>query len=230
MKKRVGLGRQRLQDERDERIRVRKRGIAGFGGSSLTSGASAGIVTAAISFARRSNASEIVPGLRSVQNSNFFEMTDFLEPPTGMGRKCMGTVTILAVGCIFIRCRGDLAAPLSREKRPDSGALQGSPRLPRAHRGDHGRQSFRGAGGAQPVPGARRRSLRPFTLRVPSMLVQVIPPASERVDRVMSPRTGCPARTRSTRLLACLTLAAPVPSHMLTCPRSLSTRRSRTRA
>ena len=130
MKKRVGLGRQRLQDERDERIRVRKRGTAGFGGSSLTSGASAGIVTAAISFARRSNASEIVPGLRSVQNSKFFEMTDFLEPPTGMGRKCMGTVTILAVGCIFIRCRGDLA-PLSREKRPDSGALQGSPRLPR---------------------------------------------------------------------------------------------------
>ena len=231
MKKRVGLGRQRLQDERDERIRVRKRGTAGFGGSSLTSGASAGIVTAAISFARRSNASEIVPGLRSVQNSNFFEMTDFLEPPTGMGRSVWVTVTILAVGCIFIRCRGDLA-PLSREKSdPTAGHSRAHRGYPdRAHRGDHGRQSFRGAGGAQPVPGARRRSLRPFTLRVPSMLVQVIPPASERVDRVMSPRTGCPARTRSTRLLACLTLAAPVPSHMLTCPRSLSTRRSRTRA
>ena len=140
MKKRVGLGRQRLQDERDERIRVRKRGTAGFGGSSLTSGASAGIVTAAISFARRSNASEIVPGLRSVQNSNFFEMTDFLEPPTGMGRKCMGTVTILAVGCIFIRCRGDLV-PLSREKSdPTAGhsrAHRGYPELTEATMADN---------------------------------------------------------------------------------------------
>ena len=91
MKKRVGLGRQQLRDERDERICVRKRGIAGFGGSSLTSGASAGIVTAAISFARRSNASEITPGLRSVQTQIFFfELTDFLEPPTGMGRKVYG--------------------------------------------------------------------------------------------------------------------------------------------
>ena len=229
MKKRVGLGRQRLRDERDERIRVRKRGTAGFGGSSLTSGASAGIVTAAISFARRSNASEIVPGLRSVQNSNFFEMTDFLEPPTGMGRKCMGTVTILAVGCIFIRCRGDLA-PLSREKSdPTAGHSRAHRGYPdRAHRGDHGRQSFRGAGGAQPVPGARRRSPRPFTLRVPSILVQVIPLAS----RARGPGDVTPNRLPGADSfnLACLTLAAPVPSHTLTCPRSLSTRRSRTRA
>ena len=74
---------------------------------------------------------------------------------------------------------------------------------------------------AAPAP-----SLSAF-LRSWSKLFLLLP---ERVDRVMSPRTGCPARTRSARLLACLTLAASVPSHTLTCPRSLSTRCSRTRA
>ena len=42
----MGLG--RLRDGRDERIRVRKRGASGFHGSGLTSGATAGMVTAAI--------------------------------------------------------------------------------------------------------------------------------------------------------------------------------------
>ena len=137
MKKRVGLGRQRLRDERDERIRVRKRGTAGFGGSSLTSGASAGIVTAAISFARRSNASEIVPGLRSVQNSNFFEMTDFLEPPTGMGRKVYGeqsqiwrSVAFLFVSREISRLSPEKSDPTAGHSRARAQPTQSSPRRP----------------------------------------------------------------------------------------------------
>ena len=54
----------------------------------------------------------------------------------------------------------------------------------------------------------------------------------ERVFRllVMSPRRGCPARTRPPRLLASLAPPAPIPSHTLTCPRSLFARRIRIRA
>ena len=54
----------------------------------------------------------------------------------------------------------------------------------------------------------------------------------ERVFRllVMSPRRGCPARTRPPRLLASLAPPAPIPSHTLTCPHSLFARRIRIRA
>ena len=231
MKKRVGLGRQRLQDERDERIRVRKRGTAGFGGSSLTSGASAGIVTAAISFARRSNASEIVPGLRSVQNSNFFEMTDFLEPPTGMGRKCKcyGNSHNFGGRLHFYSLPGRSRASLSREKRPDSGALQGSPRLPRQSSPRRPWPTILSRSGRSPTR-SRCATTQPPPLHSPRSFDAG--PSYSSCFRARGPGDVTPNRLPGADSfnLASLTLAAPVPSHTLTCPRSLSTRRSRTRA
>ena len=88
---------------------------------------------------------------------------------------------------------------LSREKRPDSGALQGSrstyPELTEATMADNPFEEraepnpFQVRDDAAPAP-----SLSAF-LRSWSKLFLLLP---ERVDRVMSPRTGCPARTRST--------------------------------
>ena len=96
------------------------------------------------------------------------------------------------------RSRASLA-PLSREKRPDSGALQGSrstyPELTEATMADNPFEEraepnpFQVRDDAAPAP-----SLSAF-LRSWSKLFLLLP---ERVDRVMSPRTGCPARTRST--------------------------------
>ena len=129
----------------------------------------------------------------------------------------------------YIRWRCRLRARKRSDLRRFGGALQAALALHTTHRGDHGRQPFRGAGGAQSVPGARRHSLRPASLRVPPTPVQVFRRASFSSPRDVTPER-LPGADSPAPPLASLAPPAPIPSHMLTCPRSLFARRIRIRA
>ena len=119
----------------------------------------------------------------------------------------------------YIRWRCRLRARKRSDLRRFGGALQAALALHTTHRGDHGRQPFRGAGGAQSVPGARRHSLRPASLRVPPTPVQVLRRASFSSPRDVTPERlpGADSPAPPPRLSRVFLLLASLFSAPLAC-------------